>query len=59
LANFGDVSDLAYYPPWTPANSYDLFAPSLQKAAITMEFLGYSHVKPVKLQWEVLLKPAG
>jgi hypothetical protein len=59
LANFGDVSDLAYYPPWTPANSSDLFPPRLPKAAMTMEFLGYTHVKPVKRQWEALLRPAG
>jgi hypothetical protein len=59
LANFGDVSDLAYYPPWTPANSSDLFPPRLQKAAMTMEFLGYTHVKAVKRQWEALLRPAG
>jgi hypothetical protein len=59
LANFGGVSDLTYYPPWTPANSSDLFPPRLEKPAITMEFLGYTHVKPVKRQWEALLQPVG
>jgi hypothetical protein len=59
LANFGGVSDVAYYPPWTPANSSDLFPPQLEKATITMDFLGYTHVKPVKRQWEALLQPAG
>ena len=24
-----------------------------------MEFLGYTHVKPVKRQWEAMLRPAG
>jgi hypothetical protein len=59
LANFGGVSDLAYYPPWTPTNSSDRFPPRLEKAAITMDFLGYTHVKPVKRQWEALLQPVG
>jgi hypothetical protein len=59
LANFGGVSDLAYYPPWTPANSGDIFPPRLEKPIITMEFLGYTHVKPVKRQWEALLHPVG
>jgi hypothetical protein len=59
LANFGGVSDLAYYPPWTRVNSDDLFPPRLEKPAITMEFLGYTHVKPVKRQWEALLQPVG
>jgi hypothetical protein len=59
LANFGGVSDVAYYPPWTPANSSDLFPPLLEKATITMDFLGYTHVKPVKRQWEALLQPVG
>jgi hypothetical protein len=59
LANFGGVADLAYYPPWRPASSSDLFPPQLQKPMMTMEFLGYTHVKPVKRQWEALLQPVG
>jgi hypothetical protein len=59
LANFGGVSDLAYYPPWTRANSGDLFPPRLEKPGITMEFMGYTRVKPVKRQWEALLQPVG
>jgi hypothetical protein len=59
LANFGGVTDQAYYPPWTPANSNDLFPPRLEKALMTMEFLGYTHVKPVKRQWEALAQPTG
>jgi hypothetical protein len=59
LANFGGVDDLAYYPPWRPGNGRDLFPPQLQKAVITMEFLGYTHVKPVKRQWEALQQPVG
>jgi hypothetical protein len=59
LANFGGVADLAYYPPWRPANSRDLFPPRLEKPMMTMEFLGYTRVKPVKRQWEALLQPVG
>jgi hypothetical protein len=59
LANFGGVADLAYYPPWRPASSSDLFPPQLQKTMMTMEFLGYTRVKPVKRQWEALLQPMG
>jgi len=59
FANFGGIDDLAYYPPWKPANSDDLFPPRLQKFKITMEFLGYTHVKPVKREWEAQLQPPG
>jgi hypothetical protein len=53
FANFGSVSDLAFYPPWTPASQQDLFPPRTDKVTFTMEFLGYTHVKPVRRQWEI------
>ena len=59
LADFGGVDDLAYYPPWDHLRDGGLFPPQLLKVSVTMEFLGYTHVKPVKRQWEVLLQPAG
>jgi hypothetical protein len=59
LANFGGIEDTAYYPPWDHARDGGLFPPQLEKVTITMEFLGYTHVKPVKRQWEVLLQPTG
>jgi hypothetical protein len=59
LANFGGVADTAYYPPWDHVRDGGLFPPQLEKVTVTMEFLGYTHVKPVKRQWEVLLQPAG
>ncbi len=59
LANFGGVDDMAYYPPWDHLRDGGLFPPQLDKVGVTMEFLGYTHVKPVKRQWEVLLQPAG
>ncbi len=59
LANFGGVDDLAYYPPWDRVRDGGLFPPQLEQVGVTMEFLGYTHVKPVKRQWEVLLQPAG
>jgi len=59
LADFGGVRDKAYYPPWRPKNKDDLFPPELNKVMLTMEFLGYTHVKPVKRQWVELQEPAG
>jgi hypothetical protein len=59
LADFGGVDDLAYYPPWDHLRDGGLFPPQLEKVSVTMEFLGYTHVKPVKRQWEVLLQPTG
>jgi hypothetical protein len=53
FANFGAVSDLAFYPPWTPTSKQDLFPPQTGKVIFTMEFLGYTHVKPVRRQWEI------
>ncbi len=35
------------------------FAPAAGKAMVTMEFLGYTRVKPVKRQWDRLDRPAG
>ncbi len=59
FANFGGATDLAYYPPWTPASKDDLFPPITQKAAITMDFLGYKPVKPVRRQWEMPVQTPG
>ena len=58
LANFGGVTDTTYYPPWRPSKD-DLYPPRLKKPNLTMEFLGYTHVKPVKRQWEALVGSAG
>ena len=59
LANFGGATDLAFYPPWTPTSKQDLFPPRTEKATLTMEFLGYTHVKPVRRQWEVPAQTPG
>jgi hypothetical protein len=53
LADLGGVPELVYYPPWKPKTSSE-FPPQLVKAQVTMEFLGYTRVKPVKRQWESL-----
>lgn len=53
FANFGGATDLAFYPPWTPVSNADLFPPRTSKVLLTMEFLGYTHVKPVRRQWEI------
>lgn len=58
FANFGAFTDLAFYPPWKPKGPRD-FAPATEKATITMEFLGYTRVKPVKKQWEIPVETPG
>lgn len=59
FANFGGATDLAFYPPWVPASSQDLFPPRTEKFVVTMEFLGYTHVKPVRRQWEIPVQTPG
>jgi hypothetical protein len=53
FTSFDGVTDFTYYPPWTPVSKDDLFPPHTDKVNITMEFLGYTKVKPVRRQWEV------
>jgi hypothetical protein len=59
FVNFGGVTDTAFYPPWRPANAQDLFPPQTDKVNVTMEFLGYTKVKPVKRQFEKVVAPYG
>ncbi len=58
FVNFGGVTDTSYYHPWVPADGGE-FAPPTTKLTLTMDFLGYTHVKPVKRQWERVLQPNG
>ncbi len=53
FTTFGGTADLAFYPPWKPVDSHDLFPPRTEKVTITMDFLGYTHVKPFHRQWEI------
>ncbi|GAC1362834.1 MAG: hypothetical protein NVSMB3_11200 [Acidobacteriaceae bacterium] len=53
FADLGAITDRAFYPPWKPASPHDLFPPRTQKLSITLDFLGYTHVKPVRRQWEI------
>jgi hypothetical protein len=59
FTNFGGVADAGFYPPWTRTSNSGPFPPSTEKAIITMEFLGYTHVKPIRRQWEVPLEAPG
>jgi hypothetical protein len=59
FANFGGATNLAFYPPWTPTSKQDLFPPRTDKVILTMEFLGYTHVKPVRRQWEIPIQTPG
>jgi hypothetical protein len=53
FTTFGGPADLAFYPPWKPADANDHFPPRTEKVTITMDFLGYTHVKPFRRQWEI------
>jgi hypothetical protein len=53
FTTFGGPADLRFYPPWTSKDSHDLFAPATRKVVMTMEFLGYVHIKPFRRQWEI------
>src|ERR1700733_2398313 len=59
FANFGSITDLAFYPPWTRSPQGDLFPPPTEKVMMTMDFLGYTHVKPVRRQWEIPVQTPG
>jgi hypothetical protein len=59
FANFGGATDLAFYPPWTPSSQEDLFPPRTEKVSMTMDFLGYTRVKPVRRQWEIPVQTPG
>jgi hypothetical protein len=59
FTSFGGDTDLTFYPPWVPASREDLFPPRTEKVVITMEFLGYTHVKPIRRQWEVPAQAPG
>ncbi|WP_128911268.1 hypothetical protein [Granulicella sibirica] len=58
FVNFGNVTDTAFYPPWRRADD-ELFPPVTQKQPLMMEFLGYTHVKPVRRQFEYVVAPFG
>src|SRR5271156_4145748 len=59
FANFGGATDLAFYPPWTRTSEEDLFPPRTEKVILTMDFSGYTHVKPVRRQWEIPTQTPG
>jgi hypothetical protein len=59
FTNFGGITDLAFYPPWVPVSRDDLFPPRTDKVVITMDFLGYTHVKPLHRQWEIPVQTPG
>ena len=53
LADYGGMPGVTFHAPWK-ASKDSLYAPSLPKYQATMEFLGYTKVKPVKRQWEAI-----
>jgi hypothetical protein len=58
FVNFGNITDTAFYPPWRPTLPTD-FPPHIEHATVTMEFIGYTHFKPAKRQFEKVLAPYG
>jgi hypothetical protein len=53
LAAFGGVEPVTYVAPWKPAKD-QAYPPPVETQLATMEFLGYTKVKPVKRQWDAL-----
>jgi hypothetical protein len=58
FVNFGSITDTAYYPPWQPTYPSEQ-PPLIQHVNVTMEFLGYTHFKPAKRQFEKVTAPYG
>ena len=58
LTDVGDVPEVRFVPPFRPTPGQS-FPPNLPKPAVTMEFLGYMKVKPVKRQWTAIDGLAG
>ncbi len=58
FVNFGGIPDTAFYPPWSP-NYPSEQPPPIQHVTVTMEFLGYTHFKPAKRQFEKVVAPYG
>jgi hypothetical protein len=53
FANFGGATDLVFYPPWKQTLPQEPFPPTTQKVTVTMDFRGYTHVKPLRREWEI------
>lgn len=58
FVNFGGVTDPAYYPPWHRTDAH-FYPPRTEKLDLTLEFLGYTKVKPMKRQFEKVPQPSG
>jgi hypothetical protein len=58
FVNFGGVPDAAFYPPWHETGDAS-FPPRNAMLTLTMEFLGYTRVKPFKRQFERVQQPGG
>lgn len=58
FVNFGGVTDTAFYHPWMLADGGQ-FPPYLPRVTLTLEFLGYTTVKPMKRQFERAERPEG
>jgi hypothetical protein len=59
LFNFGDIADTAFYPPWKPSEEHGIVRPPRSYTHLTLDFLGYRKVKPLKTEFEILRNPSG
>jgi hypothetical protein len=58
FVNFGGVTDSNFYPPFVPTQDQH-FPPTRGNINLTMNFLGYTKVKPFKRQFEKVEQPEG
>lgn len=56
--NMGGLSEPVFYAPWKQTKE-EQFPPPLQGVTVTMDFLGYTRVKPVKRAWRYLREEPG
>jgi hypothetical protein len=50
MMDVGEAGPMVFYPPWKQTKD-ELFEPQPVMVNVSMEFLGYTKVKPVKRQW--------
>ena len=59
FVNFGGIKDIDFDPPWHPTPASPNPPLPTEKVSVTMEFLGYTKVKPATRQFELVAAPVG
>ena len=57
FANFGAVTDVAFYPPWRRTKPDEQTPPRMPRVQVTLDFLGYTRVKPMRRAFEQVVAP--